>query len=1233
MLTVTAADTGDLSTPSSVNVRVLATDSLVITPSSGSLTVGSILQFSAAARDQFGTLLASQPSPINWSTNGGGSIDSSGLFTATTAGGPFTITATSGVSYSATAQVTVNPASATVQLTNLSPTYDGSPKPVTVATNPASLAYSVTYNGSSTVPAAAGTYAVVATINDPNYSGSASGSLVIAKAPQTINFAALDPVLDNQASLALTATATSGLTVSYASSNPAVATVSGSTVTIVGLGTTTLTASQAGNINYTAATSVPQTLTVVRANPLAVSGGPYKVLIGQTLSLNGSASQPSFGETITTYEWDLNNDNTFGDVTGATPPAITFATLTGTWGMLQGLNTIKLKVTDSASKTSIFSTTVELVLSLTWDANGASANRTDGGGAWIGTGTLWWDGASNVNWATGSNATFGNVGTGGAVTLASPTAVNNLTFNSFSGTYSLGSAVQAITLNNGITKNAGAGVVSIISPLVLSAAQTWPNNSTTALNVTGTLDNGGFLLTVDGSANTGFTTASSVISGSGGLTKTGTGLLTLGGAANPAHTYSGTTTINGGVVLIGGAGLGTGNLTLNGGVIEQYFGNTFSRSLGTGAGQIQITGGNSGFSGAGGTSSSFFVSGLANNELVWGSPYFAPDVFTLQSAYVNLNGKGSMANNIDLNGAGRTIAVVGGDTTGGFTLSGVIRTSSGTAGITKTGVGQLILTGVNTYTGKTSISPQTTAGAGTLSVSSFNSVVGGTASSSLGAPTTVANGTIDFGSTAAQGAATLKYTGPGETTDRVVNFLFNGTGATKTIDASGVGGLLKFSSTFTGSGSANNDVVLTGSGNAEITGGLPFVFLNFSKSGNGTWTLGGTVGHTGTTTITAGALALGANNVLPNGTAVSIGNATLDAATFADSVGTLDITSTAVINLGTGAALAFADSSAIDWTGGTLNITGTFVSGASLRFGTGNTALTSTQLAKFSGTGLSSFALNGNGYLTANGGSGDTTPPTLTNFTDDKSGGPVLVNTLVTYTVTFSEDMDATSVTAAVFGNAGTAAVTIATVTETTPGVFTVQATPTTAGTLRLRVNAGAVLMDAAGNELDATTAIPDDTTITVQSPYEGWAATNGLTGNDALSGANPDGDGLTNIQEYAFGTDPETFTFGSITYLPGGDVTHPGLPVALNLATGESADFRAVFGRRRDYQTAGLHYTIQFSAGLDVWVDSGVAPAVLTGENNVGDIEAVSVPYPSSIPVESEFKKPTFFRVGVSGN
>jgi hypothetical protein len=99
------------------------------------------------------------------------------------------------------------------------------------------------------------------------------------------------------------------------------------------------------------------------ANPVANPGGPYSVLSIGSLSLDGSASQPSYGETITSYDWDLDNDGDYDEgVTGATPAAIAYATLTGTYGMSVGSNTIKLRVTDSAAKTSTVSTTVTLAI-------------------------------------------------------------------------------------------------------------------------------------------------------------------------------------------------------------------------------------------------------------------------------------------------------------------------------------------------------------------------------------------------------------------------------------------------------------------------------------------------------------------------------------------------------------------------------------------------------------------------------------------------------------------------------------------------------------------------------------------------------------------------------------------------------------------------------------------------------------------------------------------------------
>lgn len=80
--------------------------------------------------------------------------------------------------------------------------------------------------------------------------------------PQTITFDPLSAVTYGDAAFELTATSDSGLTVSYASSNENVATISGNTVTIVGAGTADITASQLGNSEYQPATPVVQTLTV-----------------------------------------------------------------------------------------------------------------------------------------------------------------------------------------------------------------------------------------------------------------------------------------------------------------------------------------------------------------------------------------------------------------------------------------------------------------------------------------------------------------------------------------------------------------------------------------------------------------------------------------------------------------------------------------------------------------------------------------------------------------------------------------------------------------------------------------------------------------------------------------------------------------------------------------------------------------------------------------------------------
>lgn len=66
---------------------------------------------------------------------------------------------------------------------------DGDPHHAAVISSPRGLAVNVTYNGSATPPSAIGTYTVQATITQPGFSGSASGTLTIAKATLTVTAA------------------------------------------------------------------------------------------------------------------------------------------------------------------------------------------------------------------------------------------------------------------------------------------------------------------------------------------------------------------------------------------------------------------------------------------------------------------------------------------------------------------------------------------------------------------------------------------------------------------------------------------------------------------------------------------------------------------------------------------------------------------------------------------------------------------------------------------------------------------------------------------------------------------------------------------------------------------------------------------------------------------------------------------------------------------------------------
>ncbi|MDD5700907.1 MAG: MBG domain-containing protein [Dehalococcoidales bacterium] len=156
----------------------------------------------------------------------------------------------------------------TIEVSNLNHIYDGTPKYASVTTNPPEAAVIIKYYLDSELvasPINAGSYSVVVDTADPEYSGHATGTLVIAKANQTITFGELAGKTYGDAPFDVSATASSGLPVSFSVvSGPA--TISGNTVTITGAGTVTIEASQSGNANYNAATDAGRSFSVAKAN-------------------------------------------------------------------------------------------------------------------------------------------------------------------------------------------------------------------------------------------------------------------------------------------------------------------------------------------------------------------------------------------------------------------------------------------------------------------------------------------------------------------------------------------------------------------------------------------------------------------------------------------------------------------------------------------------------------------------------------------------------------------------------------------------------------------------------------------------------------------------------------------------------------------------------------------------------------------------------------------------------
>ena len=119
----------------------------------------------------------------------------------------------------------------------------------------------------------------------PAPQGTQTFAITPAKLPQTISFGAIGPVQAGGPAVALSATASSGLAVTFTTKTPATCSVTGSTVTGLTAGLCTVAADQAGNASYLAAPQVTQSVTVSSgAVPQTITFGT-----APTVTLHGTA--------------------------------------------------------------------------------------------------------------------------------------------------------------------------------------------------------------------------------------------------------------------------------------------------------------------------------------------------------------------------------------------------------------------------------------------------------------------------------------------------------------------------------------------------------------------------------------------------------------------------------------------------------------------------------------------------------------------------------------------------------------------------------------------------------------------------------------------------------------------------------------------------------------------------------------------------------------------------------
>ena len=328
-------------------------------------------------------------------------------------------------------------------------------------------ATSATYTPSTATPGALYYYAV-ATGGCSTATSSLSGLITVGKATPTIgSMTAINKTFGDAAFTLTAPTSNATGAFTFASSNTAVATISGTTVTIVGAGTATITATQATDANYNAG-SVSTTLTVAKATPT----------IGSMATINKTFGDANFALTIPT-------SNSTGLFTFASSNTAV-ATITNNTVTIVGAGTITITATQATSAN-------YLAGSVTTTLTVAKANPTIGS-------------QQNITRAFGSSA----------ITLVAPSSNSNGAF-----TYTISDASVA-TISGATLTPVGIGTTTITATQAATANYNAGSITRTITVVKGTptigsfaainktFGDAAFTLTAPSSTSTGaFTYASS----------------------------------------------------------------------------------------------------------------------------------------------------------------------------------------------------------------------------------------------------------------------------------------------------------------------------------------------------------------------------------------------------------------------------------------------------------------------------------------------------------------------------------------------------------------------------------------------------------------------------------------------------------------------------------------------------------------------------------------------------